>query len=332
MLSWTGRQIGDFVIEEPIGRGGMAVVYAARQRSVERQVALKIIDLQPEDGSDFLRRFSREAEVIAMLEHIHILPIYGYGVLEGEFAYFAMRLLRHGTLAGIMRKGVLPLDDVVDLFTQIASGLDYMHHRGVIHRDLKPSNILLDDDGNAYLSDFGLARFTDAINLSEDDMHAAGSPAYIAPELIRGEGATHLSDIYSMGIILYEMLCGRQPFESGEGGISALLYKHVREIPPAPSQFNPAISSEIDTVVLRALSKNPRERYLSAEEMAYELRTAAQRSPVAIARVPPLFASDLLRNTVMKSRHPIYIGLIIGLCIALAITLGMLLKGSSTPM
>ena len=103
VLSWTGRQIGDFIIEEPIGRGGMAVVYAARQRSVERQVALKIIDLQPENESDFLRRFSREAEVIAMLEHIHILPIYGYGVLEGEFAYFAMRLLRHGTLEDVLR-------------------------------------------------------------------------------------------------------------------------------------------------------------------------------------------------------------------------------------
>src|SRR3954471_6636466 len=175
----------------------MAVGYAARQRSVEREVALKIIDLHPEGESDFLRRFSREAEVIAMLEHIHILPVYGYGVLEGEFAYFAMRMLRHGTLADVLRRGSLPIDDVVDLFTQIASGLDYMHQRGVIHRDLKPSNILLDDDGNAYLSDFGLARFTDAINITEEAMHVAGSPAYIAPELIRGEGATHLSDIYS---------------------------------------------------------------------------------------------------------------------------------------
>ena len=330
LLSWTGRQIDDFVIEEPIGRGGMAVVYAAHQRSVERKVALKIIDLQLENESDFLRRFSREAEVIAMLEHIHILPIYGYGVLEGEFAYFAMRLLRHGTLADVLRKERLPLEDVVDLFTQIASGLDYMHNRGVIHRDLKPSNILLDDDGNAYLSDFGLAHFTGTLNISEDDIDAVGSPAYIAPELIRGEGATHLSDIYSMGVLLYEMLCGRTPFESSEGGASALLYKHVSETPPAPHLFNPTLSEEVETVVLRALSKNPRERYLSAEDMAYELRTAAHRSPVSMRRIPPLFASDLLQRTVVRSRPPIYVGLMVLVSVVIIVIAGLLLRGTGS--
>ncbi len=329
LLSWTGRQIGDFVIEEPIGRGGMAVVYAARQRSVERKVALKIIDLQLENESDFLRRFSREAEVIAMLEHIHILPVYGYGVLEGEFAYFAMRLLRHGTLADVLHQGRLPLDDVVDLFTQIASGLDYMHHCGVIHRDLKPSNILLDDDGNAYLSDFGLARITGSLSVSEDDINAAGSPAYIAPELIRGEGATHLSDIYSMGVLLYEMLCGRTPFESSDGGVSAMLYKHLRENPPSPRLFNPALSEEVEAVVLRALSKNPRERYLSAEEMAYELRAAARLAPVSMARIPPLYASDLLRDTVVRSRPPYYVALFALVTVAIIIMVGLLLRGSS---
>jgi len=328
VFSWSGRQIGDFEIEEPIGRGGMAVVYAARQRSVERQVALKIIDLHSETESDFLRRFAREAEVIAMLEHIHILPVYGYGVLEGEFAYFAMRILRHGTLADVLRMGALPIDDVVDLFTQIASGLDYMHERGVIHRDLKPSNILLDDDGNAYLSDFGLARFTNAVNASEDAMHVAGSPAYIAPELVRGEGGTHLSDIYSMGVILYEMLCGRHPFATSEGGVSALLYKQAREKPPSPRQFNPAISPEVEAVALRALSKNPRERYLSAGEMAYDLRMAALRSDVSMERVPPRFASDLLRRTLARSRHPLYIALIAALCAALVITVIALLLGN----
>ena len=134
--------------------------------------------------------------------------------------------------------------------------------------------------------------------------------------MIRGEGATHLSDIYSLGVMLYEMLCGRPPFESSDGGVSALLYKHVREKPPSPRQFNPAITAEVETVVLRALSKNPRERYLSAEEMAYELRTAALRSPVSMSRIPPLFVSDLLRRTVVRSRHPIYVALIVCLTVS----------------
>ncbi len=330
MFSWTGKEVGDFLIEEPIGRGGMAVVYAAQQRSVERQVALKVIDLQGNED-EFLKRFTREAEVIAMLEHIHILPIYGYGVLEGEFAYFAMRLLRHGTLADVLRKGALPLDDVIDLFTQIASGLAYMHSRGVIHRDLKPSNILLDGEGNAYLSDFGLARITDAsLNMGEDSLHTAGSPAYIAPELIQGERADHFSDIYSLGVLLYQMLCGRLPFENEEGSVSAVLYKHVREKPPFPRQFNPAITPEVEAIVLRALSKNPRARYGSVEEMAYELRAAAVRSPVSLRRIPPLFASDLMRRN-LRPRPRIYLLLLALLCVLILIVALLLTRSGGSP-
>ncbi len=275
-----GKRVGDFVIEEPIGRGGMAVVYVARQRSVDRLVALKVIELTSETNGDFLKRFTREAEVIAMLEHIHILPIYGYGVFENEFAYFAMRLLRHGTLEDTLRKSALPLDDAVELFTQIASGLTYMHSRGVIHRDLKPTNILLDEHGNAYLSDFGLARVTDVtVPLAGDAQHLAGTPAYMAPEVIRGEGADQLADIYSLGVILYQMLSGRLLFDSADGNISAMMYKHLREKPPSLRQIDPTIPPAVEAVVMRALSKNPRERYPSADEMAYELRSAALRSP-----------------------------------------------------
>lgn len=331
MFSWTGKEIGDFVIEEPIGRGGTAAVYAARQRSVERKVALKIIDLQASDG-DFLKRFTREAEVIAMLEHIHILPIYGYGVLEGEYAFLAMRLLETGTLADVLRRGALPLDAAIDLFTQIASGLHYMHSQGIVHRDLKPGNILLDAEGNAYLSDFGLARMMGGTHSRANDSMLAGSPAYIAPEVIQGESADHLSDIYSLGVILYQMLAGRPPFESEDSGLSgnlsALLYKHMHEKPPPPHQFNPAITPEVESVILRALSKNPRARFASAEDMAYELRAAAALSSMSLLRVPPMLAAQRVRRRLAPLPR---LALVMAVVTVMTIVTGYLLLRSRTP-
>lgn len=324
---WSGRQVGDFIIDEHIGRGGMAEIYSARQCSVDRQVALKIIELHPGGDSEFLQRFTREAEVIAMLEHIHILPVYGYGVLEDEAAYFAMRLLRNGTLEDVLRNGALALDEAVELFTQIASGLAYIHSRGVIHRDLKPSNILLDENGNAYLSDFGLAQLIDAtINPSDAALHVAGSPGYIAPELIQGQVANPLSDIYSLGVILYQMLCGRLPFESGEGGVAALLYQHMHEKPPSPRQLNSAIPSAIEAIILRALSKDPHARFSSAEDMLDALRAAALNAPSSEPRLPQRDLQPGQHR--LKLRQWIYLALVLG-----AVTLLVVLAvfASQTP-
>ncbi len=320
----TGRQIGDFVIEEPIGRGGMAVVYRARQLSVSRQVALKVIELNP-GRSDFLKRFTREAEVIAMLEHIHILPIYGYGVFADEFAYYAMRLMSTGSLEDALRRGALPLEEALDVFAQIASALQYMHKRGVIHRDLKPSNILLDETGNAYLSDFGLAHLAELeADVSEDSLHMGGSPGYIAPEVIEGAAPNSLSDIYSLGIILYQMLCGQHPFASVEGNVSAMLYKHLREKPPPPHQLNPRVPAAVEAVVLRALSKNPRERYLSADEMAYELRAAVMDTPPSVLSIPTA------RMRQMTSRRWFYL-LLIAVVVALIGLATLLLQQHNHP-
>lgn len=328
--NWTGKQIGDFIIERPIGRGGMAMVYSARQRSVDRQVALKIIELHPGSDGEFLKRFTREAEVIAMLEHIHILPVYGYGVLEGEAAYFAMRLLPHGTLADLLRKGPLPLDEAVDLFTQIAGGLAYIHSRGVIHRDLKPSNILLDENGNAFLTDFGLAQLVDTtLSLDEMSSHIAGSPAYIAPEVIHGEPATHLSDIYSLGVILYQMVCGRLPFDSAEGKIPALLYQHMHEKPPPPRQVNPALPPAVESVILRALNKAPEERFASAEEMDFELRSAAQSRHAISARLPRITLTMRPIQRVIHLRRAFYLLLPIT-AILIAVIAGILVSRSRT--
>ncbi len=257
----------------------MATVFRAHQISVNRYVALKVIDLSlnQEEREEFRTRFEQEAAVVALLEHIHILPVYAYGVVENEFTYLAMRLLRGGSLADLLRKGPLPQARAVEIFSQVGRGLEYAHRKGVIHRDLKPSNILLDDAGNAYLSDFGLAKMMGStLNLTKSG-NLVGTPAYVSPEQVRGEPADDRSDIYSLGILLYHMFVGRPPFELSETGIAALLYKHVEEAPPPPHLFNPEVTPQVEVVILRALEKDPDLRYQSAEEMVNELNAALGR-------------------------------------------------------
>jgi ABC-type sugar transport system substrate-binding protein len=275
----SGKRIGDFILEDRIGRGGMAVVYRALQVSVNRYVAVKLVPLDIEDElhDEFTARFDLEIRLIASLEHIHILPVYAYGIVDGEYSYLAMRLMRGGTLADLLRNGPLPLERAVAIFSQIGRALQHAHDRGVIHRDLKPSNILLDEAGNAYLSDFGLAKLMElSLDLTRSG-NLVGTPAYVAPELIRGEPADPRSDIYSLGIILYHMLGGRPPFEQSESGVLALLYKQVEEEPPSLRHLNPDIPSPVETIVMQALRKRPEDRYASAEGMVLDLNAATGR-------------------------------------------------------
>ncbi len=278
----------------------MAMVYRAHQVSVNRYVALKIIDLSAnqEEREEFRQRFQQEAAVIALLEHIHILPIYAYGIVEDEFAYIAMRLLRGGSLSDLLRKGALAPVQAATIFTQVGRGLAYAHSKGVIHRDLKPSNILLDEAGNAYLSDFGLAKMVGTTLDLTRSGNLVGTPAYVAPELVRGDPADHRSDIYSLGVLLYHMVTGRTPFELSDSGIAALLYKHIEEPPPPPHTINPAVTPELELVILRALDKEPDQRYQSAEEMVQAVNLAVgrktgirgfitQRTPRRLQRLAP---------------------------------------------
>lgn len=281
-----GRQIGEFRIEARIGQGAMAVVYRAHQPSVNRQVALKVIRLDQGAQDEFRRRFAREAEMIARLEHLHILPIYAYGIQDG-LAYLAMRLLRGGSLSDLMRREPPSLERAVDIFTQVASGLAYAHSQGVIHRDLKPSNIMLDDAGNAYLTDFGLAKFAeDSAELTRSGI-IVGTPAYMSPEQLRGEPLDHRSDIYSLGVILYSLVVGRLPFDTGSSDLISIIYQHLERPPIPPTQINPAIPPGVEAVILRALQKDRRDRFDSAGAMARALNEALGR-PISSTDSLPL--------------------------------------------
>ncbi len=273
--SFIGKRINDFVIEERLGQGAMAVVYRAFQPSINRHVALKVIRLDDGQGQqeDFRRRFAREAEVIARLEHIHILPIYAYGI-DTEMAYLAMRWLKGGSLSELMRSERLPLERIAAIFKQVAHGLSYAHSKGVIHRDLKPSNIMLDDAGNAYLTDFGLAKLAEGSGEITRSGTIVGTPAYMSPEQLRGEPLDQRSDIYSLGVILYSMVAGRLPFEMQSNDLVSIIYQHLEKPPTPPSEFNPALPPAVEQVILRALQKNREDRYFSAAEMSSALNEA----------------------------------------------------------
>jgi serine/threonine-protein kinase len=321
----TGRKFKDFVIEERIGRGGTAVVYRARQTSFNRYVALKIIDLSPNlrEPEEFHIRFLLEARLISQLEHIHILPVYDFGIIENEFAYLAMRLLRGGSLADLLAKGRLEMGRTGEVFAQVARALSYAHSRNVIHRDLKPSNILLDDTGNAFLTDFGFARFAEeAVELTKSGI-IVGTPAYVSPEQVRGDALDQRSDIYSLGIILYQMLTGRVPFELTDSGIIGLLQKHVDHVPPPPSQYNPDITPEIEAVVLRALQKTPTERFASADDMVDAFNEATGQRDLRISRptyrhITPITTRALQLKSLRGHRR----WWVVGALVALALLIG----------
>jgi serine/threonine protein kinase/ABC-type sugar transport system substrate-binding protein len=277
--AFIGRQIADFVVEEKIGRGGMSTVYRAHQQSVHRSVALKVIALgaNASEHEEFRHRFAREAELAASLEHLHIVPLYAYGILDDELAYLVMRLLRGGTLTQRIGGRPLPLEQAALIARQIGGGLDYAHQRGVIHRDLKPGNILFDDQNNAYLSDFGLAKLVEGAALTQSNA-VVGTPQFMAPEQLRGEPADFRSDIYSFGILLYTMLSGVPPFSSPDGNIISIIYQHLEKSPRPLHEINPQVPPALESVVMTALAKHPDARFQTVGSLTLALQTALERN------------------------------------------------------
>src|SRR5215467_6608336 len=288
----VGTTLGTCTIIKRIGQGGMSTVYVAHQAHPARNVAVKVLRPRPgrnlTDHNTFLARFRREADIVARLEHINIIPIFEYGE-QNQLAYLVMPYLSGGSLSQVLeREGRFPLDQAMNYVQQAAAALDYAHTRNVIHRDLKPGNFLVYPDGRLVLADFGIARIMGNPSVGSSlTMHGAflGTPAYMAPEMFRGEPVDHLTDIYALGIVLFEMLSGVIPFR-GENAY-VVMNKHILQPLPSLHTKDFTIPLTVDAVLQRATAKRREDRYTSAGALAQDLQLAIKGFPhEGIDRVP----------------------------------------------
>lgn len=262
------KKIGRYQIIKELERGGMATVYLARDQFSGRQVAVKLLPPQFTHDPRLRTRFKREAKAIAALEHAFIVPVYDFGEDDG-LPYIVMRYMPGGTLADWITGKPLPLDEAIPIIRRLADALDTAHRRGIIHRDLKPRNVLFDDEGQAFLSDFGLAKLSDGA-ATVSSMGMFGTPAYMSPEQAAGDKKIDSrSDIYALGLVVYEMLCGQRPFNAETP--LGLMLKHVNEPVPPLDVTRLNLPPKINEVLGVALAKKPEDRYPTANALAEKL-------------------------------------------------------------
>jgi eukaryotic-like serine/threonine-protein kinase len=269
-------QLGRYAIQSELGRGAMGVVYKATDTVLERTVAVKTVNMALErDGQDrYEARFYQEARAAGSLNHQNIVTIYDVG-RAGDVAYMAMEFIEGVELRAMLAEGrPLSVPQAVAIAAQVAEGLAYAHHHGVVHRDIKPANIMVVANGPVKITDFGIARMRASGDLTQTGM-MLGSPKYMSPEQVIGKRADYRSDLFSLGIILYEMLCGAAPF-NGEN-VTALMYQIVNFAPPAPSAMNGAVPELLDYIVAKMLAKPLEERYQNAQDLSRDLQECARQ-------------------------------------------------------
>ncbi len=280
MADLVGKTLGRYRVVARLGRGGMAEVYKAYQAGLDRYVGIKVLHSHLVDDKDFIGRFEREALAIGKLRHPNIVQALDFD-REGELYFMAMEYIDGPTLKDEMkvRRGVnkpFNLHEITRIFTALCSAIDYAHARGMVHRDIKPANVMINQEGQIVLTDFGIARIVGATQYTQTGA-LAGTPAYMSPEQGQGERGDERSDIYSLGVMLYEMVTGTVPYDADTP--FAVIMQHVSQPLPLPTKINPDIPEPVERVILKALSKNPDDRYQTAGELAKDLREAVGIGP-----------------------------------------------------
>src|SRR5215471_8018927 len=305
---------GDYELLEEIGRGGQGVVYRAHQKSLNRTVALKVIGLGSWATETHLKRFRREAEAAASLNHPGIVPIYEVGERDGA-CYFSMGLVEGEQLDTILKREPMPIRRAAEVIAKVARTVHYAHEHGILHRDIKPGNILLDQNGEPHLTDFGLARLVEAESTVTATLDVLGTPSYMSPEQAAGEHTkvSKATDVYGLGAVLYQLLTGQPPFAGGTTYETVKLLLDTE--PRQPRLLNPKIDRDVSTICLKCLDKDPKRRYSSALALAEDLEHWLNHEPIR-ARDTGIFT----RGEKWVRRNPAIAGLIAALIAVAAIT------------
>src|SRR5438874_1586124 len=314
----TPAKFGDYELVEEIGRGGQGVVYRAHQKSLNRTVALKVIGLGHWATEAHLKRFRREAEAAASLEHPGIVPIHEVGEREGT-CYFSMGFIEGDQLDEVVRREPMPVRRAAELIAKVARTVHYAHEHHILHRDIKPGNILLDAQGEPHLADFGLARMVDTESTVTRTLEVLGTPSYIAPEQASGQSAqlTSATDVYGLGAVFYQLLTGHPPFAGGT------TYETIRLVletePQNPRFWNRKIDRDLTTICLKCLEKDPQRRYPSALALAEDLERWSRHEPIQARRT-----GVLARGRKWLRRNPTS-GLLAASLVALAAAAGWII-------
>lgn len=283
MSDLVGHTLGQYQVTGQIGKGGMSTVYQATQTSMKRTVAIKVLPRTLTHEDKFLERFYREVEIVSSLQHPHILPVYDFGEYDG-MPYIVMAYMSSGTLSDLIAQGAIAPDKALHLVKQMADALDFAHRKGVIHRDFKPGNVLLDEQSNTYLTDFGLAKISE----SSEQLTGTGilgTPFYMAPEQAEPGALTPAADVYALGITVFQMLTGQVPFEAATP--LGVLMAHMTQPIPSIRRLKPELPDDIQDVVDRSMSKSPQTRYPSAGALATALGYALTENRDALYASAP---------------------------------------------